>query len=92
MKRGECQTYKIRLSEQEELIKVLRRDLMSASAKLTDVQGELSEKQKRELERNRQLVSEQQRELSENRSQMAKLSEIVDKQTKQIECLKIELE
>lgn len=90
--RGECQTYKVRLSEQDELIKVLRRDLMSASAKLSDVQGEMTEKQKRELERNKQLVIEQQRELSDNRTQMAKLSEIVDKQTKQIDSLLTELE
>lgn len=89
--RGECQTYKIRMSEQEELIKTLRRDLSGASAKLTDIQGEMTEKQKRELERNKSLVIEQQRELSEHRAQMAKLSEIVEKQTKQLESLKIEL-
>jgi chromosome segregation ATPase len=89
--RAECQTYKSRISEQDELIRTLRRDLSGASAKLSDVQGELTEKQKRELERNKQLVIEQQRELSDNRGQMAKLSEIVDKQTKQLETLKIEL-
>lgn len=89
--RGECLTYKLRLSEQDELIKALRRELMTASAKLTDVHGELTEKQKRELEKQKQLVIEQQRELSENRSQMSKLSEIIEKQTKQIESLKIEL-
>jgi chromosome segregation ATPase len=89
--RGECATYKQRLIEQDELIRTLRRDLSGASAKLSDVQGELTEKQKRELERNKQLVIEQQRELSDNRAQMAKLSEIVDKQTKQLEALKCEL-
>lgn len=61
------------------------------SAKLSDAQGEMSEKQKRELEKNRQLVLDQQRELSENRSKMAKMSEIVEKQTKQIETLKTQL-
>ena len=73
------------------MIKTLRRDLSGASAKLSDVHGEMTEKQKRELERNKQLVLEQQRELSDNRAQMAKLSEIVDKQTKQSELLKTEL-
>ena len=87
----ECSTYKSRLSEQEDLIKMLRRDLAGASAKLSDTHGELSEKQKRELERNRQLVLDQQRELSDSRAHLAKLSEIVDKQTKQLEALKSEL-
>lgn len=79
------------MTEQDELIKTLRRDLAGASAKLSDVHGEMTEKQKRELERNKQLVLDQQRELSDNRAQMAKLSEIVDKQTKQLESLKMEL-
>jgi hypothetical protein len=69
----------------------LRRDLVGASAKLTDIHGEMTEKQKRELERNKQLVVEQQRELSENRTQMAKLSEIVEMQTKQTEAIRLEL-
>jgi len=72
-------------------VKTLRRDLSGASAKLSDVHGEMTEKQKRELERNKQLVLEQQRELSDNRAQLAKLSEIVDKQTKQLEAIKNEL-
>ena len=72
-------------------MKTLRRDLSGASAKLSDVHGEMTEKQKRELERNKQLVLEQQRELSDNRAQLAKLSEIVDKQTKQLEAIKNEL-
>lgn len=89
--RSECQTYKSKLAEQDDLIRTLRRDLSGASAKLSDVHGELTEKQKRELERNKQLVIEQQRELSDNRAQLAKLSEIVDKQTKQLDTLKTEL-
>ena len=89
--RGECQTYRSRLGEQDEQIRTLRRDLSGASAKLSDAQGELTEKQKRELERHKQLVIEQQRELSDHRGQMAKLSEIVDKQTRQLETLKLEL-
>ena len=89
--RSESQKYKTRVNELEELVKTLRRDLTGASAKLSDVHGEMTEKQKRELERNKQLVLEQQRELSDNRAQLAKLSEIVDKQTKQLEAIKNEL-
>ncbi|CAF0756552.1 unnamed protein product [Brachionus calyciflorus] len=89
--KNENQILKTRLVEQDELIKTLRRDLTGASAKLSDIHGEMTEKQKRELERNKQLVIEQQRELSDNRAQMAKLSEIVDKQTKQLDTLRVEL-
>lgn len=89
--RNESEKYKARVDELEVLVKTLRRDLSGASAKLSDVHGEMTEKQKRELERNKQLVLEQQRELSDNRAQLAKLSEIVDKQTKQLEAIKNEL-
>lgn len=89
--RGECQTYKIHLAEQNEIIKSLRQELMTASAKMTDVQGELTEKQKRELEKQKNIVIEQQRELSENRCQMAKLSEIIEKQIEKIESLNLDL-
>mgnify|MGYP001810554440 CR=1 FL=1 len=65
--------------------------MAGAAAKLSDVQGDMSDKHKRELERNKQLVMDQQRELSDTRSQMAKLSEIVDKQNKQLESLRAEL-
>lgn len=87
----ECLKYKYRLAEQDELIKTLRRDLSGASAKLSDTHGEMSEKQKRELERNKQTVIEQQKELSVTRAQLAKLSEIVDKQTAQLDSVQPEL-
>ena len=64
--------------------------MAGASAKLSDTHGEMSEKQKRELERNRHLVIDLQRDLSDTRSQLAKLSEIVDKQNKQLDTLRIE--
>lgn len=87
----ECKKYKQRLAEQDELIKTLRRDLAGASAKLSDTHGEMSEKQKRELERNKSLVIEQQKELSVTRAQLAKLSEIVERQTEQLEQVSPEL-
>jgi hypothetical protein len=79
------------LNEQDEIIKILRRDLISVSAKLTDTHSELPEKQKREMERNKVLLVEQTRELADSRAKLVKLSEIVDKQTQQIETLKSEL-
>ena len=87
----ECSIYSKRIAEQEEIIKVLRRDLITATAKYSDVQSEISEKQKRELEKSRALIHEQTRELSETRSQLSKLSEIVETQTKQITTLKSDL-
>ena len=77
----EIHKYKKRLGEQDELIKTLRRDLEGASAKLSDTHGEMTDKQKRELERNKALVIEQQKELSTTRAQLAKLSDIIEKQT-----------
>jgi len=84
--------YRKRVAEQDELIKGLRRDLAGASARLSDTQGEMSEKQKRELEKNRSLVIEQQKELSVLRQQLAKLSEIVEKQAEQAEQVRPRLE
>ncbi len=89
--KSECSTYKLRLNEQDELIKSLRRDLAGASAKLSDTHGEMTEKQKRELEKNRQLILDQQKELGVTRAQLAKLSEIVEKQTKQLDSVNPEL-
>ena len=83
--------YSKRIAEQEEIIKVLRRDLITATAKYSEVKSEISEKQKRELEKSRALIHEQTRELSETRSQLSKLSEIVETQTKQITTLKSDL-
>jgi chromosome segregation ATPase len=51
----------------------------------------MTEKQKRELERTKQLVGDQQKELSNTRAQLARLSEIVDKQTKQLDTLRPDL-
>lgn len=88
----ECSIYSKRIAEQEEIIKVLRRDLITATAKYSDVQSEMTDKQKRELEKNRALIHEQTRELSDTRGQLSKLSEIVDGQTKQMNTLKSDLQ
>ncbi|KAK2175101.1 hypothetical protein NP493_750g01052 [Ridgeia piscesae] len=72
------------LHEQQTTILALRRDLAGASARLTDMAGELSEAQKEDMERNQRRVAKQEAELTALRQQLAKLSSIVDKQTAEI--------
>ncbi|KAI0210169.1 hypothetical protein LSAT2_005102 [Lamellibrachia satsuma] len=72
------------LHEQQTTILALRRDLAGASARLTDMAGELSEAQKEEMERNQRRVAKQEAELTSLRQQLAKLSSIVDKQTTEV--------
>lgn len=69
----------------------LRRDLSGASARLSDITGEMSESQKREMEQNRELLGRRESELLEQRQQMAKLSKIIDKQKGEIKQLEQEL-
>lgn len=69
----------------------LRRDLSGASARLSDITGEMSESQKREMEQNRELLVRRESELLEQRQQMAKLSKIIDKQKGEIKQLEQEL-
>lgn len=69
----------------------LRRDLSGASARLSDITGEMSESQKREMEQNRELLVRRESELLEQRQQMAKLSKIIDKQKNEIKQLEQEL-
>jgi hypothetical protein len=52
--------------------------------------GEVSEAQKLELEQNRVTIKQQLAELTELRQQLAKLSEIVDRQTDDMKQLNIE--
>jgi chromosome segregation ATPase len=84
-------TYKSRVQEQEQIIISLRRDLAGMTARLSDVQGELSEKQKRALEKSELTIREQTKELNDTRLKLSKLSDIVDKQSTQIESLQSDL-
>ena len=61
------------------------------TARLSDVQGELSEKQKRALEKSEFTIREQTKELNDTRLKLSKLSDIVDKQSTQIETLQSDL-
>ncbi|XP_050412861.2 forkhead-associated domain-containing protein 1 isoform X1 [Patella vulgata] len=78
---------KKQLSAQQDVITGLRRDLTGASARLSDITGELSENQKQEMEQNRELLERKGKDLNEARQQMAKLSKIVDKQKEEIKTL-----
>ena len=83
--------YKSRVQEQEQIIVSLRRDLAGMAARLSDVQGELSEKQKRALEKSEFTIRDQTKELNETRTKLSKLSDIVDKQSTQIQSLQSDL-
>ena len=61
------------------------------TARLSDIQGELSEKQKQALEKSDLTIREQAKELNDTRLKLSKLSDIIDKQSRQIETLESDL-
>jgi hypothetical protein len=61
------------------------------TARLSDVQGELSEKQKQTLEKSELTIREQTKELNDTRLKLSKLSDIVEKQATQMEILQTDL-
>ena len=61
------------------------------TARLSDIQGELSEKQKQTLEKSEFTIREQTKELNDTRLKLTKLSDIVDQQITQIESLQSDL-
>lgn len=61
------------------------------TARLSDIQGELSEKQKQALEKSELTIREQTKELNETRLKLSKLSDIVDQQSTQMETLQSDL-
>ncbi|XP_002730673.2 forkhead-associated domain-containing protein 1-like, partial [Saccoglossus kowalevskii] len=89
--RRESNDYKKEMQDQQDIILGLRRDLAGASARLSDMTGELSERQKQEMENNLTLMKDMEQELMTQRQQMAKLSELVDKQTNEARKLQAEL-
>nr|KAG5691839.1 hypothetical protein BaRGS_033443 [Batillaria attramentaria] len=91
MLRQENVELKKTVTEQQDVIMGLRRDLSGASARLSDITGEMSESQKREMEKNRELLGRRETELTELRQQMAKLSKIIDKQKEEVKALQEEL-
>ncbi|KAM5248703.1 forkhead-associated domain-containing protein 1 [Ctenodactylus gundi] len=73
---------------QQEVIMRLRKDLNEAHCRMTDLRGELSEKQKMELERHIALVQHQSHELSTLKVKMAQMSGVVQKKDHELEALK----
>ncbi|XP_052820992.1 forkhead-associated domain-containing protein 1-like isoform X2 [Mya arenaria] len=89
--RKENAEVKTRMQEQDDVILGLRRDLVGASARLSDITGELSEGQKQEVEKLKEVVSHKEREVVEMRQQLAKLSRIIDKQKEELKSIECEL-
>ncbi|XP_012877675.1 PREDICTED: forkhead-associated domain-containing protein 1 [Dipodomys ordii] len=73
---------------QQEVIMRLRKDLNEAHSRMSDLRGELSEKQKMELERYMTMVQQQSKELSMLRMKMVQMSSMVDKKDREIRILK----
>ncbi|XP_043916364.1 forkhead-associated domain-containing protein 1, partial [Protopterus annectens] len=76
---------------QQDVIAGMRRDLAVATAKMSDMRGELNEKQKLELEHNRRLVKEQHLEINTLRQQLAKMSELVDKKDEELKTANVKI-
>uniref|UniRef100_A0A8C9CEX3 Forkhead associated phosphopeptide binding domain 1 n=1 Tax=Phocoena sinus TaxID=42100 RepID=A0A8C9CEX3_PHOSS len=74
------------LSQQE--IMRLRKNLTEAHSRMSDLRGELNERQKMELERNVALVQQQSSELSVLKEKMAQMSSLLEKKDKELEALK----
>ncbi|XP_069112463.1 forkhead-associated domain-containing protein 1-like isoform X2 [Argopecten irradians] len=89
--RKESTELKSKIQDQEDVILGLRRDLAGAHARLSDITGELSETQKRENEKNKELLIQRERELTDVRQQLAKLSKIIDKQKEELKTLECSL-
>ncbi|XP_069402034.1 forkhead-associated domain-containing protein 1 isoform X6 [Ovis canadensis] len=73
---------------QQEIIMRLRKNLTEAHNRMSDLRGELNEKQKVELERNVALVQQQSSELSVLKDKMVQMTSLVDKKDKELEVLK----
>ncbi|XP_040843547.1 forkhead-associated domain-containing protein 1 [Ochotona curzoniae] len=75
------------LSQQEVIMK-LRKDLNGAHSRMSDLRGELSEKQKAELERHLELVQQQSDELGMLKNKVAQLSSVLEKKDRELKSLK----
>uniref|UniRef100_A0A8C3WJ19 Forkhead associated phosphopeptide binding domain 1 n=1 Tax=Catagonus wagneri TaxID=51154 RepID=A0A8C3WJ19_9CETA len=75
------------LSQQEVIVR-LRKNLTEAHSRMSDLRGELNEKQKMELEWNVALVQQQSSELSVLKEKMEQMTSLVEKKDKELEVLK----
>ncbi|NXA43145.1 FHAD1 protein, partial [Eudromia elegans] len=76
---------------QEAVIAGLTKELAETKAQMSDMKGELSEKQKVELERNLSRVKSQESELSVLRGKLYEMSTLVDKKNKELKAVAEEL-
>lgn len=83
LRREAAQTKK-EAESQGDVVQALRRDLAGAAARMSDMAGELSDKQKQKLEQYEERIKEQDNELEEQRKQLVQLSALVDEQQKEI--------
>ncbi|CAH3193931.1 unnamed protein product [Porites evermanni] len=82
--RREATQAKKEAESQGDVVQALRRDLAGAAARMSDMAGELSDKQKQKLEQYEERKLEQDTELEEQRKQLVQLSALVDEQQKEI--------
>ncbi|XP_067050084.1 forkhead-associated domain-containing protein 1-like isoform X9 [Acropora muricata] len=82
--RREAAQAKKEAESQGDVVKGLRRDLAGATARMSDMAGELSDKQKQKLEHYEEKIKQQDTELEEQRKQLLQLSAVVDEQQKEI--------
>ncbi|XP_038602792.1 forkhead-associated domain-containing protein 1 isoform X2 [Tachyglossus aculeatus] len=76
---------------QQDLILQLREDLAEAQARMSDLRGELNEKQKIELERNISLVQQQRQELCTLKGRLSEMANLAEKKDKEQKILTEEL-
>ncbi|XP_043780380.1 forkhead-associated domain-containing protein 1 isoform X3 [Cervus elaphus] len=81
-------TAQTEILSQQEIIMRLRKNLTEAHNRMSDLRGELNEKQKIELERNVALVQQQSSELSVLKDKMVQMTSLVEKKDKELEVLK----
>ncbi|XP_039364652.1 forkhead-associated domain-containing protein 1 isoform X5 [Mauremys reevesii] len=81
---GELAAARKEIQSKQAIILGLKKDLSEAKARMSDMIGELSEKQKMELERNLILVSSQESELNVLREKLFEMSDLVDKKDKDL--------
>ncbi|XP_043429749.1 forkhead-associated domain-containing protein 1 isoform X2 [Prionailurus bengalensis] len=85
---GDLLTAQKEILSQQEVIMRLRKNLTEAHNRMSDLRGELNEKQKMELERNVALVQQQSNELKALKEKMAQLTGLVEKKDRELEVLK----
>ncbi|KAJ8388942.1 hypothetical protein AAFF_G00125030 [Aldrovandia affinis] len=73
---------------QGDVVAALSRDLAGANARMSDMTGELSERQKVELERHRALVVDQRVQLSTLTQKLARMSNLVDQKGEELQSVR----